>query len=597
MDVTDNQRECLTIDINKKTKEASTPLCQYHETNADPTLPVNAHKYNTALSLFQTVPYDYIQGCLWSMLSTCKNSMDGMQPIRFSQMPSNTIVEQHTSENLRNKEDDEVVTPLSSDEATGVEELAVSSLLQRSSRWLASVRMAAELRYSDLVAGIYNKQTQSIAQHLKTDSQENHSSENLQSENVMPLKPGIERKYQCSECSYQCDSRWHMTRHVSTVHSGTKPFFCYICNVEFSRSEKVKTHFLRKHPNIKYDIANARRSSDFSDHKVNITSWKVASTPVNNSSSDSMPLQDLLSSSTSDDQNHHLSMNGVTQTLHNLKKESSEIDAVYDMTDYCSISNQKPVCCPLCTYRCKDSWHLRRHVSNVHSEEKEFNCPSCDYATNRRHRLVSHMKNHGKLFCSFCNFSTSDTHQYEDHYKHCSRQTKKADFACDDCNTTFANRRLFREHMNASHNVNLFCCDLCLFWTPSAEQYQVHRETHRRSSLSLNDKSPLKHCHLLGQPAIPASLLPPQNTLPIIVQPLDNNNYNSAMETQTSHTNPITMHTDNSIAADGAIDPTCVSFRHGRGAFQCPYCPDRQPFIYKKSFDKHMSNHNIPSVY
>ena len=51
-----------------------------------------------------------------------------------------------------------------------------------------------------------------------------------------------ERKVKCPYCSKTFNRRFHLTRHINSLHKSTSSFKCAKCAREFSRKDKLNTH-------------------------------------------------------------------------------------------------------------------------------------------------------------------------------------------------------------------------------------------------------------------------------------------------------------------------------------------------------------------
>ena len=269
-------------------------------------------------------------------------------------------------------------------------------------------------------------------------------------------KPGeVQRKYKCPKCVYQTDNKSHLRRHVSSVHFIGMPYYCYICNKDFPRSEKVKMHFFRMHPNVDYDHRLVRKDNFFGTgysperaamliaqetaEKHNPNEISVTLTPKNMRTSNmaqnrgstsklSPVISGALSLPTPPDQQENILSPPISEGI---DLSGAVAGALAMLTPQNRPQLQKPIWkspskseagekryyCPECPYTGKDIWHLKRHVNDVHQQRKDLKCPMCDYSTGRKHRLVTHMKGHGMLFCFHCDFSTSNLLLFQAHVK------------------------------------------------------------------------------------------------------------------------------------------------------------------------------------
>nr|XP_034838162.1 zinc finger protein 91-like [Maniola hyperantus] len=56
-------------------------------------------------------------------------------------------------------------------------------------------------------------------------------------------------------------------------------------------------------------------------------------------------------------------------------------------------TNDKPIACKLCDYKCARTWDLNKHIP-VHSGEKPFVCKICNFKVANKGNLANHMKTH-----------------------------------------------------------------------------------------------------------------------------------------------------------------------------------------------------------
>ena len=60
--------------------------------------------------------------------------------------------------------------------------------------------------------------------------------------NVEDSNKSDERKVKCPHCSKTFNRRFHLTRHINSLHNSTSSFKCTKCAREFSRQDKLNTH-------------------------------------------------------------------------------------------------------------------------------------------------------------------------------------------------------------------------------------------------------------------------------------------------------------------------------------------------------------------
>ncbi len=275
----------------------------------------------------------------------------------------------------------------------------------------------------------------------------------------------IPRKHKCESCDYQTDNRSHLRRHVISVHSTCKPYLCYVCGKEFTRTEKIKSHFIKMHPNVDYNSAMIKKSVEIS-RTASRSSFcgKIAVSPHASSS----PVTKETRSNDGDDFS-----DDIVTRIHT--------EVIVGETE--KIKRSRRVICTVCMYIGKDSWHLRRHMSDVHDEKKEFQCHSCVYATSRKHRLISHMKGHGELMCFYCSFRSTDLDNYMLHLKMCTKRYRSANYVCEVCPKTLPSQKSLDIHREKIHNVLYYKCEKCGYKTQILDEYKAHEQVHEDDSV------------------------------------------------------------------------------------------------------------------
>lgn len=298
------------------------------------------------------------------------------------------------------------------------------------------------------------------------------------------------RKHKCNYCDYQTDNRSHMRRHESTVHSLCKPYICFICEKEFSRSEKVKSHFLKSHPEHVYDAKLVRKqkplmpsttSNSFTDDvplDMSVDEGDLTTHSVDNNNSRMSP--------DSDSPRQTPEKEGVWMSSGSLLKTSPT----------CIREGEKKFECLQCGYSGRDIWHLKRHIADVHSKQKDFRCPLCSYATSRKHRLISHMKGHGELFCFHCDYSTIDVEHFHTHTRVCALLHRVPPVVCRHCTANLGTRKMLQDHCLRQHNVVVYWCELCSYCGENREEYEAHLDLHKEGP---NQSSNIQFCNLCNK--------------------------------------------------------------------------------------------------
>jgi len=97
------------------------------------------------------------------------------------------------------------------------------------------------------------------------------------------------RRFRCELCPYSTNNRSHVRRHHLSVHSDARPYRCYVCGKEFARCENAKVHMVSRHPDVPYNV-DRLRSRAFVEPTINVLPKPTRnSTPSTSADSSSTP--------------------------------------------------------------------------------------------------------------------------------------------------------------------------------------------------------------------------------------------------------------------------------------------------------------------
>lgn len=197
--------------------------------------------------------------------------------------------------------------------------------------------------------------------------------------------------------------------------------------------------------------------------------------------------------------------------------------------------------CSFCDYYSDNKSYLKQHVDLVHTSERPFKCPYCDYAGKRSHALREHLIVHTDerpFQCKICNATFRKKGHLTNHVKlHNSKRLVKCPlckvlvydigengldahlkndhdterlFGCDLCDHVAANEPDILKHLSQKHKSKLVThkCEKCAFETADAVDFQVHVNAHELAErkVEIGAKSPTK---VIGVAAIATAKLQP----------------------------------------------------------------------------------------
>lgn len=438
----------------------------------------------------------------------------------------------------------------------------------------------------------------------------------------------LKDKHNCSLCLYQTDNRCHLRQHQSSVHDADKAYYCYICKMEFSRSERVKAHFLNIHPEATYHSKMTRKDSYMFEDEKDF----YMETEESMDSCDGTPAQPVVSE--------------VVQST----SDANDSPVKRSWERYCHVSslpllNQQIFCCRVCSFSGSDIWLMKKHYLDVHLGATAYVCRVCRYSSSSVTRLVSHMLGHGELICCYCSYSTTEVKLFEKHLQDCSLLVH-----CSTCGMSFADKDQLQSHTIEAHQSALFCCDQCSYSSSSYAELSLHENLHIISNSSLvqeiesDDEMLLGPYRSISNTSFPSRLLKQQllsNTGPTCDDTVISTNReddisddildpsggalgskDDSVTTSTIHLpyrayeclvpncgfkaswkKSLELHTENyhSISFDHFNeDRSLASFGWPQsfdcpasGFFPCPFCPNCRTFKYRKSFEKHLGQHGL----
>ena len=70
-----------------------------------------------------------------------------------------------------------------------------------------------------------------------------------------------EGKFNCDKCESQFKTRYHLVRHIQSIHEGVK-YACNQCDQHFSQDGTLYEHIRSKHEGVKYDCDQCNYQSN-----------------------------------------------------------------------------------------------------------------------------------------------------------------------------------------------------------------------------------------------------------------------------------------------------------------------------------------------
>nr|CAD7425937.1 unnamed protein product [Timema monikensis] len=216
--------------------------------------------------------------------------------------------------------------------------------------------------------------------------------------------------FKCAYCMESFDSRPLLEAHL-VKHSGVKPYHCPDCYRCFRFEYELKAHSCRNVKPVSFVCNDCNHPISFSNSVVGLTQKSVSLPHCLNCSHN---VDTLLNSHTlfnDDTEEEHFICNDCGRSFHTKKYLSRHISYVHSNTkNYeCPVCNKcfktmkdlrnhfvfhtdiKPYKCNRCTSTFYQKAGLKRH-SSVHMSEKEFKCPYCDVRFKYKGSVTCHLK-------------------------------------------------------------------------------------------------------------------------------------------------------------------------------------------------------------
>ena len=172
------------------------------------------------------------------------------------------------------------------------------------------------------------------------------------------LKHSAEKPFKCTECSFETHFQRNLKGHMRK-HTGERPYKCDKCSHATTTSSLLKKHKMTHNPEGKIFHCEHCTYSAYNQY--------------------SLKKHEILHF---EEKRHKC--NQCPKEFHYKAGLNRHIKNVH--------TGEKPFSCPDCEYSSTNSYNLKVH-RRIHSGDKPFKCEYCQYASTQKHAVLQHQRN------------------------------------------------------------------------------------------------------------------------------------------------------------------------------------------------------------
>ncbi|CAL1538112.1 unnamed protein product [Lymnaea stagnalis] len=299
---------------------------------------------------------------------------------------------------------------------------------------------------------------------IGTKSFKNKTPNSVTSKQKQPRIRRCDKSYRCEICGNIYAGTYNYNRH-KLIHTGEKPFKCYLCDKSFARKDKFTLH-LRKHEergmyNIEYSVDGSGTDQNLEGTHGGIKLEADESGFSLYRDVDGIEAYNLLKQAGLDPNDMR---NGQTKpgVKNGKRKDNTKIECNICSKIIRGAENmakhqrkhaaKKPKECNVCGKVFLKTYSFNRH-KKVHSGEKPFICSLCGQGFSRNDKLLAHIR------------------------KHKWRPPGEECHKCDICGLFFAQLSHVTQHKQVhAKDMRLFC-DIC----GQSFYLQAHLDAHKET--------------------------------------------------------------------------------------------------------------------
>ncbi|XP_060532825.1 zinc finger autosomal protein-like [Cylas formicarius] len=226
-----------------------------------------------------------------------------------------------------------------------------------------------------------------------------------------------QKLFNCAKCNFITNSVRNLTGHMQRIHMNSSSNFCSLCDFEGKTPRDVKRHADRMHYKSQQKLFSCPQCPFQSIYKHNVQKHQI------HMHENSKDVEKFICGHCMREFRYKCQLKA-----HILRKHVH-----FTKDDYTK--------CPLCPYKCKVPFALKRHTELKHKKIK-LKCEKCNFETSRKISMTAHVKTHNL-----------DADVY----------------LCNECPYRATSVSSFKYHMEKFHDITVGHKNACQFLTNGAE--------------------------------------------------------------------------------------------------------------------------------
>ncbi|GAB0092596.1 hypothetical protein DMENIID0001_076030 [Sergentomyia squamirostris] len=295
------------------------------------------------------------------------------------------------------------------------------------------------------------------------------------------------QKFGCDQCGECFKGKYHLDRHINSVHTMEKLYVCSQCPMSYFRKDSLKKHLANKH--LIMEIPEGCERSRNADKSASIQEFSEKIVPDESES-------DILDSEVNEEgkypPNYPIKDFDHTQYKRRLVKgkwiykcnQCFKQIMGSDRLHKHVLAHMRSTSCEICGKGFKNRSCLLQHMV-VHSGHRRFGCPECPQRFHRKlqqqqHILVIHQGfksntifKQKSFTCEICNKVTLGS---QHHKRHMMTHTNERPFQCSYCMLSFKRKYHLERHVRTHSGTKPYACPYCSLSYGRGDYLRKHME-------------------------------------------------------------------------------------------------------------------------